>query len=36
LEHVEPELMALLTDQILVGQTELEDWVSDDWPRRPT
>jgi hypothetical protein len=33
LERVEPELMALLADAILIGEAELTEWVSDDWPK---
>ena len=33
LTRVEPELMTLLADTILIGERELTDWVSDDWPK---
>jgi hypothetical protein len=33
LNRVEPELMALLTDAILLGEKELLDWLADDWPK---
>lgn len=33
LRKVEPELMVLLADALLIGEKELTEWVSDDWPK---
>jgi hypothetical protein len=33
LDAIEPELMALLADAILIGRRELTEWATDDWPK---